>query len=107
MYNFESYFEADDGNLWSYIETKSYHMADEDEEYQSILEEMEKILDSHPNIREVFENNNPKELSIDDSKALYELQTLDSSKRDIDMKNSFYLGSRNLYYYLKQMKIID
>ena len=48
-----------------------------------------------------------KNLTLDDAKALQELQVQYLNKRDIDMRNSFYLGGRNLYYYLKQMKLID
>ena len=107
MDNFESYFESDEGNLWSYIENKTYHLSDEDEEYQQILQKIEDILDEHPKLRDVFENNKYFDLSQSDAEALNELQTLYLNKRDIDLRNAFYVGGKNLYYYLKQMKIID
>ena len=107
MDNFESYFESDEGNLWSYIENKTYHLSDEDEEYQQILQKIEDILDEHPKLRDVFENNKSSDLSKSDAEALNELKTLYLNKRDIDLRNTFYVGGKNLYYYLKQMKIID
>lgn len=107
MDNVNSFFESEDGNLWSYLESTTYHMTEEDEEYQAILDNIEEILNSHPNLREVFENDKVMELSVEDAKALQELQVQYLNKRDIDMRNSFYLGGRNLYYYLKQMRIID
>ncbi len=107
MNNIETYFETEDGNLWSYLESTTYHMEEDDEEYQTILNNIEEILDKHPNLREIFEDGKVVELTLDDAKALQELQVQYLNKRDIDMRNSFYLGGRNLYYYLKQMKLID
>ena len=107
MDNVESYFESKDESLWNYLESTTYHMGLEDEDYQEILDDIEKIFDEHPNLREVFENDNVMDLSVEDAKALQELQVQYLNKRDIDMRNSFYLGGRNLYYYLKQMRIID
>ena len=37
MNNIETYFETEDGNLWSYLESTTYHMEEADEEYQTIF----------------------------------------------------------------------
>lgn len=103
----ESFFEIKDGSLWSYIEEKTYHMGLADKEYKELLEKIEDILNEHPNLREVLENEDFKELTKEDSEALSNLQTLYLDKRDRDMRNAFFLGGNNLYYYLKKLHLLD
>lgn len=107
MNNLESFFDIEDGSLWSYIENTTYHMGLNDKKYNSILKQIEKILDEHPNIREVLENDCDLELTKEDSKALRKMQTLYLNKRDTDLKNAFFLGGNNLYYYFKKMQLLD
>ena len=107
MKNLESFFDIQDGSLWSYIEETTYHMGKGNEEYEKILKDIEELLDKHPDLREVLENEDFKELSKDDAEALYNLQTLYLEKRDIDMRNAFFLGGNNLYYYFKELHLLD
>ena len=107
MENLESFFEIQDGSLWSYIEENTYHMGLNDEEYNNLLKKIEDILNEHPDLREVLENEDFKELTKEDAKALSDLQTLYLEKRDIDMRNAFFLGGNNLYYYLKKLHLLD
>ena len=70
MNNIETYFETEDGNLWSYLESTTYHMEEDDEEYQTILNNIEEILDKYPNLREILEDGKVVELTLDDAKAV-------------------------------------
>ena len=96
-----------DGSLWSYIENTTYQMGRGTKEYNSILDDIEKLLDKHPNLRKVLEDSTPMELSKSDAKALEDIQVLYQNKRDIDMRNAFFLGGNNLYYYFKQLRLLD
>ncbi len=107
MEQLESYFEMQDGSLWSYIENTTYQMGRGTEEYDSILNDIEELLKKHPNLRKVLEDNTPMELSKSDAEALEKIQVLYLNKRDIDMRNAFFLGGNNLYYYFKQLRLLD
>lgn len=107
MDNLESFFETRDDSLWSYMENTIWKMGMENEEYNKLCDEIEQLLNRHPNLRTVLEDERITELSLEDAKALIELKTLYLNQRDIEMENLFYLGGKNLYYYLKKIRVID
>lgn len=107
MEKLDSYFETTDDSLWSYIENTIWKMGKENIEYNSLTKKIESLLDDHPNLRHVLEDEIVTEISIDDVKALIELKSLYFSQRDIELENLFYLGGSNLYYYLKRMNLIE
>lgn len=106
MEQFGTYFESGDDSLWGYLENTIYEMAKNDEEYIKLNSELLNLLNDHPNLRHVLEDDEVKELSEDDIKALIELKVLYLNIKDINMRNIFFLGGKNLYYYLKQMDLI-
>lgn len=107
MNKIESFFEQCDNEFWAYLENTIYRIGKEDDEYESVCEEIEDTLDQYPKLRDLFENDIPTNLDIKDSKALMKLKTLYMEKNIIDMKNLFYLGGRNMYYYLSKIRVID
>ena len=70
MEKLDSYFETTDDSLWSYIENTIWKMSKENKEYNSLTKKIESLLDEHPNLRHVLEDEIVTEISIDDAKAL-------------------------------------
>lgn len=107
MSDVKAFFEKNSDEFWAYLENTIYEMGKNDEEYMMCSEQIEKILSEHPNLRKVLEDEEVIELTKEDIESLIELKEFYINRSESEMKNLFYLGGQNLYYYLDKTHILD
>lgn len=107
MEEIKTFFESIDSEFWTYLESNAYEIGKKYDEYNSCLKEINELFEFHPNLEKVIDDEEIVELTKEDVKALIELKGLYYKKNFMDMKNIFFLGGQNLYYYLKKINVIN
>ena len=75
-------------------------------EYKKLTDEVSKILEDYPNLQLILEDNTTLILNENECKMLQKLVELNVEITTIEEREIFFLGGRELYFYLKNMNLI-
>lgn len=99
----ESFFIDCSNEFSEYISSQVFQIRNKNPEYKKLLIKTEKILDKYPRLRSVLEDDEVSALSIEECEALVEIQNIKQCIDVIEEKEIFFLGSKELYQYLKKI----
>ena len=74
--------------------------------YKDLTKEISKIMEEFPNIQSLFENDLVTNLNENECKNLQKIFTLYLQISNFEEQRIFFLGGRELYFYLKKMNLI-
>lgn len=75
-------------------------------EYKKLQNEVAKIMDNHPNLQLICEDDKDITLNKNDSKMLQKLFTLNLEIKNFEEQAIFFLGGREAYFYFKNIGIL-
>lgn len=75
-------------------------------EYKNLQNEVAKILNSHPNLQLICEDDKDISLNKNDSKMLQKLFNLNLEIKNFEEREIFFLGNREAYFYFKNIGIL-
>ena len=75
-------------------------------EYKHLQKKKKKIMDSHPNLQLICEDDEDITLNKNDSKMLQKLFTLNLEIKNFEEQAIFFLGGREAYFYFKNIGIL-
>ncbi len=75
--------------------------------YKFILDQIEELLNKHPNLRCVLDDEEITNLNDKDIAALIKIKNLYQKQIEIEYEELFFIGGRNVYYYFKKLGILN
>ena len=75
--------------------------------YKFILDQIEGLLNKHPNLRCVLDDEEITNLNDKDIAALIKIKNLYQKQIEIEYEELFFIGGRNVYYYFKKLGILN
>lgn len=84
----------------------SIELEKNDKEYKKIAQRNKNILNKYPNVRDLLENNNPHELTEEESLAIGEYYDNSIDLRFKEYEEVFYKGFREAYYFFQRSNMI-
>ena len=74
--------------------------------YKKLLNKVENIMDDHPNLQMIMEDDKDIYLTKTDCKMLQKLFNLQIEIQALEEQEIFFLGGREAYYYFKNIEIL-
>lgn len=93
-------------NFLEYLERNKMKTLKGNEEYKKITQEIEKLKVDNPNVRTFIEDKEIVSLTDTELNAVLEIIELQGEIDNIELKQSFKLGAREMLVFLKQMKLL-
>ena len=81
-------------------------LRNKNKEYKKLQEKLENIMDNHPNLQMIMEDDTEFNLTKTDCKMLRKLFELHIEIKAIEEQEIFFLGGREAYYYFKNIGIL-
>ncbi len=75
-------------------------------EYKKYLNEVDNIMETHPNLQMILEDDKVFELTKSDCKMLQKLFNLHLEIRALEEQEIFFLGGKEAYFYFKNIGIL-
>lgn len=104
--NLDNFFYDYSNELEEYISRGVFQIRNKNPHYKKLLKQVEDILDQYPKLRKIIEDFEVHEISIEECKAMVEIQSLQQDINTIQEKEIFFLGGRELYHYLKKIEVL-
>ena len=90
-----------------YLENIKLNLRKTNEKYKELQKEYHKILDENENLTCILEGNiQDRKLSSDECFALSKLVQINYDMKEIEEKEIFFLGCKELYFFLKKIEIL-
>ena len=90
-----------------YLENIKLNLRKTNEKYKELQKEYHKILDENENLTWILEGNiQDRKLSRDECFALSKLVQINYDMKEIEEKEIFFLGCKELYFFLKKIEIL-
>ena len=74
--------------------------------YQNLLNEVANIMEKHPNLQLIYEDDQEINLTKDDCKMLQKLFNLHLDIKEFEEQTIFFLGGKEVYFYFKNIGIL-
>lgn len=88
------------------IEERKCDLITRNEEYKNLREKFNDIMNEYPNLQLILEENRQMILNEMECKMLQKLVAIYLKMTDIEDKEVFLLGSKEMYYYLKDTGVL-
>ena len=100
-------FDMDSVDLYECINTMKFELQSKNFEYKKLQNQVENMKERFPKIRDIFEDEEPSELTIEESSMLIKIVNLYREILRIEEYEIFFLGGRQAYKYFRKMEIIE
>lgn len=81
-------------------------LRNKNKEYKKLKDKLENIMDNHPNLQMIMEDEAEFNLTKKDCKMLQKLFELHIEIQALEEQEIFFLGGREAYYYFKNIGIL-
>lgn len=88
------------------IEERKCDLISRNEDYKNLKEQVNDIMNKYPNLQLIFEDDREIILDETECKMLQKLVALYMDICDIEEKEIFLLGGKEMYFYLKDVGLI-
>lgn len=107
MENVESFYKEYEDMFEEYLESSKKYLKNNNEKYAKLKNEYDKILEQNENLTWVLEGNiKDRNLSNEECFALSKLVQIYYDMQSIEEQEIFFLGGREIYFYLKKIGIL-
>ena len=108
MLEIKSFYKECEDMFEEYLEEAKSKLKKENEKYNELQKKLYKILDENENLVWILEDQTENRvLSNRECKSLAKLVEIYFDMQEIEEKEIFFLGGRELYCYLKNMGILN
>lgn len=107
MENVESFYKEYEDMFEECLESSKKYLKNNNEKYAKLKNEYDKILEQNENLTWVLEGNiKDRNLSNEECFALSKLVQIYYDMQSIEEQEIFFLGGREIYFYLKKIGIL-
>ena len=99
-------FDIEASNYNDLISKTKISLRKKNFQYKKLLDEVEKIMDTYPNLQLILEDDKEIELTKKECKMLQKLYLLDLDIRNLEEQSVFFLGGKEAYFYFKNIGIL-
>lgn len=100
-----TFYENNRGDFLGYIESYLLDLQQNDTNYNSLINNIERILDIYPNVRKVLDDKEEKELSKKEITVLIEVLCLMEQQKDFEKEAMFFRGMKEAYFLFERLNI--
>lgn len=101
----KTFFDEYTDDFLDYLETNRMKILRENTEYKELADKIEKIKAENPNVRTFLEDKEAVPLSDVEQNAVLDILEIKDNMDTIEMKETFKLGGREVFVFIKQMKM--
>lgn len=101
-----TFYENNRSEFLGYIESYLLDLQQNDINYNSLINNIERILDIYPNIRKVIDYKEEIELSKKEVTYLIEVLCLMEQQNDFEKEAIFFMGMKEAYCLFKKLNIL-
>ncbi len=88
------------------IDRKRIELKHKNLEYKKLIDKVSEIMENYPNILALIEDNEVNKLNEEECQMLQKLIKLNMKMTTYEDREIFFLGSRENYFYFKNMNLI-
>lgn len=100
-------FDMDSVDLYECINCMKFELQSRNFEYKKLQNQIENMKEKFPKIRDILEDEEPSELTIEESSVLIKIVNLYRKILRIEQYEIFFLGGGQAYKYFRKMEIIE
>lgn len=100
-------FDMDSLDIYECINGMKFRLQSKNFEYKKLQNQMENIKERFPKIRDILEDEEPSELTIEESSMLIKIARLYYEILRIEEYEIFFLGGGQAYKYFRKMEVIE
>jgi len=104
--NTKTFFDEYTDDFLDYLETNRMKIVRENAEYKQLADEISKIKAENPNVRTFLEEREAVPLTDVEQNAVLDILEIQGKMDNIEMKEVFKLGGREMFVFIKQMKLL-
>jgi len=104
--NQKTFFDEYTDDFLDYLETNRMKIVRENAEYKQLEDEISKIKAENPNVRIFLEEREAVSLTDVEQNAVLDILEIQGKMDNIEMKEVFKLGGREMFVFIKQMKLL-
>lgn len=104
--NTKTFFDEYTDDFLDYLETNRMKIVRENAEYKQLEDEISKIKAENPNVRTFLEEREAVPLTDVEQNAVLDILEIQGKMDNIEMKEVFKLGGREMFVFIKQMKLL-
>lgn len=104
--NAKSFFDEYTDDFLDYLETNRMKIVRKNAEYKQLEEKVSKIKAENPNVRTFLEEREAVPLTDVEQNAVLDILEIQGKMDNIEMKEVFKLGGREMFVFIKQMKLL-
>ena len=104
--NTKTFFDEYTDDFLDYLETNRMKIVRENAEYKQLEEKVSKIKAENPNVRTFLEEREAVSLTDVEQNAVLDILEIQGKMDNIEMKEVFKLGGREMFVFIKQMKLL-
>lgn len=104
--NQETFFDKYTDDFLNYLEVNRIKIVRENAEYKDLEDEISKIKADNPNVRAFLEDREAVPLTDVEQNAVLDILEIQDKMDNIEMKETFKLGSREMFIFIKQMRLL-
>lgn len=104
--NQKNFFDEYTDDFLDYLETNRMKIVREKAEYKQLEEKVSKIKAENPNVRTFLEEREAVPLTDVEQNAVLDILEIQGKMDNIEMKEVFKLGGREMFVFIKQMKML-
>lgn len=104
--NTKSFFDEYTDDFLDYLETNRMKIVRENAEYKELENQIKNIKEENPNVRTFLEEREAVPLTDVEQNSVLDILEIQGKMDNIEMKEVFKLGSREMFVFIKQMKLL-
>lgn len=104
--NQETFFDKYTDDFLDYLEVNRTKTVRENTEYKELEDEISKIKEDNPNVRTFLEDREAVPLTDVEQNAVLDILEIQGKMDNIEMKETFKLGGREMFVFIKQMRLL-
>lgn len=105
-FRFETFVDAHSNIFEEYLSSVIAKLSKENPEYRTVSDRIESLYQQYPKVMEVFDTENPSDLSEQECKALIEILELRNKLSDMQQEAIYFRGCYDSVGYLKKAGIL-
>ena len=99
-------YDMDSVELYELIDQARVELKKNNIEYKKLSDKLHKIMDKYTNLQLLLEDEKIVELNTEECKQLQKVVSLDMQLRNFEERQIFFLGARENYFYLQNLRLI-
>lgn len=104
--NQKTFFDEYTDDFLDYLETNRMKIVRQNAEYKELEDKVSKIKAENPNVRTFLEEKETVSLTDVEQNAVLDILEIQGKMDNIEMKEVFKLGGREMFVFIKQMKLL-